>query len=85
MTHLDTVGDQVKVPPLNEIIALYEDIANGCGAFKRPVTAGIALNTAHLSEADASRAIAQTADETGRLTLDPVRDGADALVKALMD
>jgi hypothetical protein len=29
--------------------------------------------------------VAQIQDETGRLVVDPVRDGADALVDALMD
>jgi len=85
MTHLDTVGSPIAVPPLNEIIALYEDLASACGTFSRPVTAGIALNTAHLDTADAARATAQIQNETGRLVIDPVRDGATGLVEALMN
>jgi uncharacterized NAD-dependent epimerase/dehydratase family protein len=84
MTELDTVGVAIRVPPLNEVIALYEDLASACGTFTRPLTAGIALNTAHLDADDAARAVAQIQDETGRLVVDPVRDGADALVDALM-
>ena len=85
MTHLDTVGEPVAVPPLNDIITLYEDIASACGTFTRPVTAGIAVNTAHLDADEAARAIAAIQDETGRLTVDPVRDGAKKLVNALMN
>ncbi len=84
MTELDTVGVAIRVPPLNEVIALYEDLASACGSFTRPLTAGIALNTAHLDADGAARAVAQIQDETGRLVVDPVRDGADALVDALM-
>jgi uncharacterized NAD-dependent epimerase/dehydratase family protein len=84
MTHLDTVGEPVTVPPLNDIIALYEDIASACGTFTRPVTVGIAVNTAHLDAEAAARATAAIQDETGRLAVDPVRDGAKELVNALM-
>jgi uncharacterized NAD-dependent epimerase/dehydratase family protein len=84
MTELDTVGVTVKVPPLNEIIALYEDVASACGIYPRPVTVGIALNTAHLNDDQAHRAISETADTTGRLVLDPVRQGCDQWVDALM-
>ena len=84
MTHLDTVGEPVTVPPLNDIITLYEDIAAACGTFTRPVTVGIAVNTAHLDAEAAARATATIQDETGRLAVDPVRDGARELVNALM-
>ena len=84
MTELDTVGVTVKVPPLNEVIALYEDVASACGIYSRPVTVGIALNTAHLDDDQAQRAISETADATGRLVLDPVRQGCDRWIDALM-
>jgi len=84
MTELDTVGVTVKVPPLNEVIALYEDVASACGIYPRPVTVGIALNTAHLDDDQAQRAVSETADATGRLVLDPVRQGCDRWVDALM-
>ncbi|MGB1682843.1 MAG: DUF1611 domain-containing protein [Arenicellales bacterium] len=84
MTHLDTVGDPVAVPPLNDVIQLYEDIAHACGAYQRPTTVGIVLNTGHLDEVAAQRAIEETAQATGRLTVDPIRQGADALIGPLM-
>ena len=84
MTELDTVGVTVKVPPLNEVIALYEDVASACGIYPRPVTVGVALNTAHLNDEQAQRAVSETADATGRLVLDPVRQGSDQWVDALM-
>jgi uncharacterized NAD-dependent epimerase/dehydratase family protein len=45
--------------------------------------AAIALNTAHLSEAEAQRAIQQAAEETGLPCTDPVRYGAHSLVDAV--
>ena len=84
MTELDTVGVTVKVPPLNEVITLYEEVASACGIYPRPVTVGIALNTAHLNDQQAQRAVSETADATGRLVLDPVRQGSDQWVDALM-
>ena len=85
MTQLDTVGEPVAVPPLNDIIELYEDIASACSTFLRPVTVGIAVNTAHLEEKAAADAIGAIQDETGRLVVDPVRDSPIELVKALMN
>ena len=48
------------------------------------MTVGIALNTAHLNDEQAQRAVSETADATGRLVLDPVREGSDQWVDVLM-
>lgn len=82
MTHLVRVPE-VAVPPLPEFIRMYEDLASACGTFARPVTAGVALNTAHLSEAEAKDACRRVAEETGVPCVDPVRHGAQGLVQAL--
>ena len=37
MTHLDTVGEPIAVPPLNDVITLYEDIANACSKGSPPL------------------------------------------------
>ncbi len=78
------VLDRFPIPPLSEVIELYETIAGAAGAFKKVVVAGIALNTAPLEESAAKSAIAQVEQETGRPCIDPVRFGASKLLDAVM-
>jgi uncharacterized NAD-dependent epimerase/dehydratase family protein len=73
-THL--VNAPVEIPPLSKLRRLYEDVAEACGAFKRPITMGVALNTFHLSDdEEALAACAKVAAETGLPCVDPVRHG----------
>lgn len=81
-THLNKLRG-IAIPPLGELIRLYEEVAAAAGAFPRPRTIGIALNTAHLDAAGAAEAAAALARETGRLVVDPVRQGAESLFEAL--
>jgi uncharacterized NAD-dependent epimerase/dehydratase family protein len=74
----------VPIPPLLEFIRLCEDVAEACGAYPRPKTVGIALNTSHLDEDGARRAVAATADETGMACTDPVRFGVSPFVDRLL-
>lgn len=73
----------VAIPPLKDYARLYEDLGGACGAFPRPKTVAVALNTAGLSTEEAVRAKTEVAAETGWPVADPVRDGAEALVAAL--
>ncbi|MBX3118340.1 MAG: DUF1611 domain-containing protein [Fimbriimonadaceae bacterium] len=73
----------VKVPPLRDYVRLYEDLAEACGTFPRPKTAGICVNTFGLDEAAAREVIQRTQDETGLHVTDPVRFGVDGLLEAL--
>lgn len=73
----------VSIPPLGDFIRLCEDVAEACGAYARPRTLGIALNTAHLGEADARQAVEATQIEVGLPCTDPVRFGVEALAEAL--
>lgn len=82
-THLTKLPD-VAIPPLREYIRLYEDLASVGGTFPWPHTIGIALNTSHLDEIEAVRAIAAVEREVGIPTCDPVRFGPDRLANALM-
>jgi len=82
MTHLDA-HPWVKLPPLSRLARLYEDIAEACGAFARPVTAGVSLNTGDLDEAAARQAVQEAEQETGLPATDPVRFGAEKLLAAL--
>lgn len=75
---------EIKIPPLRELCDLYEDLGEACSTFPRPVTAAIALNTAHLSDEEAWAACADVSLDTGLPCTDPVRFGADDLVAAVL-
>ena len=79
MTRLFT-DDAIVVPPLSELIALYEDLAAACGVFRRPTTLAIALNTHGLNDDDARREIARIEDDSGIHTTDVVRYGAASIL-----
>ncbi|HET9213900.1 MAG TPA: DUF1611 domain-containing protein [Gaiellaceae bacterium] len=69
------------IPPLAELVALHERASLP----RRPArVVAVAVNTAGLCEADAAAAVAAAAEETGLPAADPVRDGADTLLAALL-
>ncbi len=74
----------VPIPPLSEVIRLYEAVASAAGAFAPVHVVAIALNTAHLDTSAAQQAIKQTKAETGLPCTDPVRFGAETLLDAVM-
>jgi uncharacterized NAD-dependent epimerase/dehydratase family protein len=77
---------QIPLPPLPQLIDVIEAMA----ALARPVGAAaarvraIGLNTGHLDAGEAAAAVADTAALTGLPCFDPVREGADALLEALL-
>lgn len=76
---------EVKIPRLGDIIELYEDLAEACGTFPRPKTAGLALNTFHIeSDLEAAQVCEEYERELGIPCVDPVRHGALRLVEAVM-
>jgi uncharacterized NAD-dependent epimerase/dehydratase family protein len=75
----------VPVPPLANLIALYEDMASACGSFPRPKTIGVALNTSSFSDRDAQSALQALSKEIGLPVVDPLRFGVSPLVDALLD
>ncbi len=82
-THLRRLD--IPIPPLAEVIRLFEDVAAAAGAFPRPVTPCVALNTAHLaSDDDARRAADALERELGIPCDDPVRHGAARLLDAVL-
>ena len=74
----------VRIPPLADIVRLYEQVSAAAGALPAANVVAIALNTSHLDENTARDAIQRTADETGLPVTDPIRFGADALVDAVL-
>ncbi|MBE9193066.1 DUF1611 domain-containing protein [Gloeocapsopsis crepidinum LEGE 06123] len=73
----------VPIPPLSEVVKLYENLATAGGAFAPVKVIGIALNTAHLDELSAKGAIAQAQTETTLPCTDVVRFGAELLLNAV--
>ena len=78
------VIEGVPIPPLAEVVKLYEIVASGAGAFASVPVAGIALNTANFDEAAAKQAISQVEAETGLPCTDVIRFGGDKLLDAVM-
>ncbi|MBE9032696.1 DUF1611 domain-containing protein [filamentous cyanobacterium LEGE 11480] len=73
----------VPIPPLAQVVQLYEAVAQAGGAFAPVKVVGIALNTGHLDPVAADQAIAAVNAETGLPCTDVVRYGGDLLIGAL--
>jgi uncharacterized NAD-dependent epimerase/dehydratase family protein len=72
----------LPIPPLNELIAAYENVA----APVRPATvAAIALNTSDLDDDAARASIADAERETGLPADDVVRFGTERVLQAVLD
>jgi uncharacterized NAD-dependent epimerase/dehydratase family protein len=74
---------EIKIPPLAEIVKLYEMLASGVGAFGEVKIRGIALNTFHLEEEKARTQIERISAETGLPCNDVVRFSGENLFSAL--
>ena len=72
--------DRFPIPPLSRLVALHEEISL---LPRRARVHAIALNTRHLDEGAARRAVDEAEEETGLPADDPVRFGAGRLVDAL--
>ena len=77
-THLQGLPD-CPIPPLARLIRLYEDLAEAGGAFPRPETVAVALNTQWLRDDEAQAACESLEAELGLPCADPVRHGAARL------
>lgn len=79
LTHIQHFSD-FEIPPLYEVVKLYEAVASAAGTFVPAKVVGIALNTFGLSEEEASGAIATISQETGLPCTDVVRFGGEPLL-----
>lgn len=83
-THLMRV-EHVAIPPLPDLIRLYEAVANCCGSFPAAKVIGIALNSSECSDDAAALAECERISaETGLPCVDPIRHGSARLVDAVM-
>ena len=78
------VIEGVAIPPLAEVVKLYEMVATAAGAFTSVPVVGIALNTRNSDENTAKQAISQIESETGLPCTDVIRFGGDKLLDAVM-
>ncbi len=78
------VMENVPIPPLVEVVKLYEMVASAAGAFAKVPVACIALNTGHLDEVTAEEEIFKVETQTGLPCTDAIRFGASKLLDAVM-
>lgn len=79
-SHTEIENYPLRIPPLPELVALY----NSAASWVKPArVVAIALNTRDLDEEQTARAIEQAERETGLAAADPVKGGARKLVDAV--
>jgi uncharacterized NAD-dependent epimerase/dehydratase family protein len=74
----------VKIPPLAEVVRLYEAVANCAGAFRPVRVVAIALNGGNLPDDVVKAEIDRVTAMTGLPCTDAVRFGADVLLDAIL-
>ncbi len=83
LTHLQHFSD-FEIPPLAEVVSLYESAVRAGGTFADTRVVGIALNTFGLDEAAARAAIAKASQETDLPCTDAVRFGSAPLLEPIL-
>ena len=76
---------EMLIPPLPEVVQLYETVASGGGTFGEIRVKAIALNTFHLDLETAQQEIERVKHQTGLPCTDPVRFGAETLLDMVID
>jgi uncharacterized NAD-dependent epimerase/dehydratase family protein len=74
----------VKIPPLAEVVRLYEAVASCAGAFGDVKVVAIALNGGTLPDEEVRQEIDRVTAATGLPCTDAVRFGGDVLLDALL-
>ena len=73
----------IKIPDINNIIKLYEDLASACGSYPNAKVVGISLNTYKLDSFEAKKAIESLEFITNLPVTDVVRYGPEKLTLAI--
>jgi uncharacterized NAD-dependent epimerase/dehydratase family protein len=81
-THLNRVPE-IEIPPINQLIHLYESIASACGTFPNGKVRAIAMNSAGYNVAEYQSAKSTLKAETGLVCIDPIRESAHELYLAI--
>jgi uncharacterized NAD-dependent epimerase/dehydratase family protein len=74
----------IKIPPLTEVVRLYEALASSAGAFGFVPIVAICLNGGILPDEVVCQEIDRVTAETGLPCTDAVRFGADVLLDAIL-
>jgi uncharacterized NAD-dependent epimerase/dehydratase family protein len=77
--------EHIKIPDLNDFIALNESLASVEGTFPRAKVIGIAANTSMLSDKEAKAFFAKTSKHTGLVVTDPVRYGIASIGQEIVN
>ena len=73
----------IKIPDLNSVIKLYEDLASACGSYPNAKVVGISLNTYKLDSIEAKKAVEYLESKTNLPVTDVVRYGPEKLYLAI--
>ncbi len=82
-THLNNLPD-IAIPELRAYITMYEELSSAGGVFPRARVRAVSLNTSHLDAEHAQKAIDQLQQEIDLPVADPIRNGPDLLLDALL-
>lgn len=74
----------VKIPDLPSVVALYEQVSTAAGAFYPAKVAAVALNTGHLTAAEADAAVQSVEAQTKLPCADVFRTGAEKLLAPIL-
>ncbi len=77
--------DWVRIPPIHEVVRLYEEAMAWVCPESASRVIGLAANSYNMSEADARRAIDAAREATGLPATDPIRFSAEPLTEAVLD
>lgn len=77
--------EHIKIPDLNQFIALNEVLTSVCGTFPKAKVVGICVNTSMLNDHEAAAALTTIEKTTNIPTTDVVRYGVEKIGNALLD
>jgi uncharacterized NAD-dependent epimerase/dehydratase family protein len=83
-THIQNCP-QVKIPPLPDVVKLYEQVCQAAGAFSPAPVIGIALNTSSLTSEAANAVVQKVSNDTGLPCTDVFRFGVEPILQTLFD
>lgn len=75
--------DWVEIPPLDEVVHMYEAAGSWIRPPEAPRVVGVAAATYDLGEAEARRAVEEARERTGLPVTDPIRFGVGPLADAV--
>ena len=75
---------QVSIPPLADVVRLYEQLVTAGGAFKPAPVVAVAINGVNLNDEELRAYLDRVTQETGLPCTDAIRFGAEPLLAAIL-